>query len=335
VYLGYLPLAHVLELGAETAFLNSGGCIGYGTPRTLIDKGAKPVGDIKAVSPTHMAGVPRVYETIRKGVMEKLESTGGIAKFLFNLAYSAKVEALKSGDASTPIWDWLLFSKFKEQIGGRMKLMLSGGAPLSEETQTFIRGCFDVAIVQGYGLTETTGGVTFQDIDKNNFSTLNAGKTLPCCELKLVSVDELGYKVTDPLPRGEILVKGNNICLGYYKNEKKTKEEIKEGWFSTGDIGRLNEDGSISIIDRKKNLVKLSHGEYVALENLEMIYGTSSFVSPNGICTYGDSFQDHVVAVVIPQKSHVLAFAKDNSISRNYSDILKSEKLKKFNEKRI
>jgi len=114
--------------------------------------------------------------------------------------------------------------------------------------------------------------------------------------------------------------------------KKKTDEDFVDGWFSTGDVGRLNKDGTISIIDRKKNLVKLAHGEYVALENLESIYGTSPFVSPNGICIYADSFEDNIVAVLIPQKTYVETYAKENGFEEeNYGKLLLNPKLKKIN----
>ena len=99
-------------------------------------------------------------------------------------------------------------------------------------------------------------------------------------EIKLVSVPDMKYLVTDPEPRGEIAIKGNNITLGYYKQEQLTKEAYGEdGYFYTGDVGCLHKDGTFSIIDRKKNLVKLAHGEYIALEKLEAVYGSSPFVS--------------------------------------------------------
>jgi long-chain acyl-CoA synthetase len=328
VYLGYLPLAHVLELAAESCFYFCGGAIGYGSPRTLTDRTAKPIGDIKAVRPTHMAGVPRVWETIRKGALEKIAGSGAIKKFLFETAYDQKVEAIKHG-GDTPIWNKLVFSALREQLGGRMARVISGGAPLNAETQTFMRVCFDVSIIQGYGLTETTGGLSLQDIAIENFATGNVGYIAPSAEVKLISAEELNYLVTDDPPRGEVCVRGKNVCMGYYKNPKATKEAFDEdGWFKTGDIGRFNRDGTLSIIDRRKNLVKLSGGEYVALEHLEMVYGVSKFISPNGICLYADSTKDNMVACIVPQKSYVMGWASENGISGDYDTVLKSEKLK-------
>jgi len=273
-----------------------------------------------------MAGVPRVWETIRKGALEKVHASGFIKQYLFEMAFAAKKEAVKNGH-DTEWWNYLVFSAFKEQLGGRMKAMISGGAPLTPESQEFVRCCFSAPIIQGYGLTETTGGACIQDLSK--YATGVVGPPIPSCEIKLVDVPDMKYLVSDKEPRGEILIRGNNVTLGYYKNKKKTEEDFdKDGWFHTGDVGRVNKDGTLSIIDRKKNLVKLSHGEYVALENLESIFGTSPFVSPNGICIYGDSNEDNVVAVVIPQKTYILTWAGENNMGDNYGEILKNPKLK-------
>jgi long-chain acyl-CoA synthetase len=289
VYIGYLPLAHVLELAAENTILQAGGSIGYGNPRTLTDKGAKPCGDIKAVRPTHMAGVPRVWDTIKKGVLEKVEASGGLKSYLFHTAFATRLEAVRSGQ-DTPIWNWLVFSKLHDEMGGRMKAMISGGAPLNKDTQEFIRVCFG-KISQGYGLTETCGGLTVQDLDK--FSTGNVGHPLPSCEVMLESVPEMKYDATPDeksgkRPEGEICIRGNNVTAGYYKNQEKTDEEWRDGWFHTGDVGRFNKDGTISVIDRKKNLIKLSQGEYVALESLEMY--SSFFINFLGVMELLHSF---------------------------------------------
>lgn len=131
--------------------------------------------------------------------------------------------------------------------------------------------------------------------------------------------------------------------------KKKTREEYKDGWFHTGDIGRWNKDGTLSIIDRKKNLVKLAHGEYVAVNNLEMLFGDSQWVAPNGICVYGDSFKNNVVAIVCPNIPFLKRFSKENDLPekddvqklckskkvmegvlKSFSDIAKSHKLKKW-----
>jgi long-chain acyl-CoA synthetase len=105
---------------------------------------------------------------------------------------------------------------------------------------------------------------------------------------------------------------------------------LKDGWFSTGDVGQINADGTISIIDRKKNMIKLSHGEYIALEKLESVYGNSSFVAPNSVWVYGDQFASFVVAVVVPQQSYTEQWAKQNGIKyANFAELCSNPKLRK------
>jgi len=341
-YLGYLPLAHILELSAENLALFGGTKIGYGTPRTLTDKSCKPVGDISAVAPTVMAGVPRVYDTIKKGAMELFATGSGVKSKIFETAYNSRLTRIKD-KVDSVFWqflgDQLVFDKFKMGLGGKMRVLISGGAPLSKETQEFMRVCFGCSVVQGYGLTETCGGGTSQDINIKSFSTLNVGFPVPCAEVKLVDVEEMGYSSKNNPPTGEVLIRGAHITKGYFKNPEKTLEEYRDGWFYTVDIGRWNKDGTLSIIDRKKNLVKLAHGEYVAVNNLEMLYGDSQWVSPNGICVYGDSFKDNVVAIVCPNIPFLKRFANENGISDAddvaklcNNDKIKKEVIKSFDE---
>lgn len=172
-----------------------------------------------------------------------------------------------------------------------------------------------------FALLILVGAATALQNGYHEFTTRRVGAPTPCNEVKLVSVDEMSYHVTDkPNPRGEIWVRGTNISQGYYNQPEKTKEEfLPDGWFKTGDVGEIYADGSVAVIDRKKNLVKLDHGEYVALERLESIYMASSFVSPNGIMVYGDSDHSDVVAIVIPQATFLIDWAKQNNIPHSNS----------------
>jgi len=112
------------------------------------------------------------------------------------------------------------------------------------------------------------------------------------------------------------------------KIKKKTEESFdKDGWFHTGDVGQWNSDGSLSIIDRKKNLVKMAHGEYVALENLESVFGNSPFVSPNGLMMYGDSYKNNIVAIMLPHQQYLLQWASENNITGSVNELVNNEKV--------
>ena len=185
-----------------------------------------------------------------------------------------------------------------------MRVILSGGAPLSPESHEFIRTCMGCPILQGYGLTETTACATVMTLDEN--STGCVGPPVHGVSIRLENWEEGNYRVTDkPRPRGEIIIGGENITAGYYKQPEKTAEEYftdsnGRRWFRSGDIGQMEEDGTLRIIDRKKDLVKLQFGEYVSLGKVESVLKTCPLVE--NICIYGDSARSYVVAIVCPDR---------------------------------
>ncbi|KAI4389770.1 hypothetical protein MLD38_001958 [Melastoma candidum] len=309
-YLAYLPLAHILELAAENFIAAVGASIGYGSPLTLTDtsnkikKGTR--GDAVELSPTILTAVPAILDRVRDGVRKKVDSKGGLSKVLFNVAYSRRLSAMSGNwfGARGPermLWNLLVFRKVKAILGGRVRFILSGGAPLSAETQRFINICLGSPIGQGYGLTETCAGGTFCDFDDTSVGRV--GPPLPCSFVKLVDWPEGGYLICDsPMPRGEIVIGGPNVTLGYFKNQVKTREVYKDDergmrWFYTGDIGQFHADGCLEIIDRKKDIVKLQHGEYVSLAKVETALVASPYVDT--IMVYADPFHSYCVALVV------------------------------------
>lgn len=156
VYLAYLPLAHVLEFTVEHTCLYYGFQLGFGSPRTLTDSSVRNCkGDIRELRPTFMAGVPAVWETIRKGVQSKLSSASDTQKYLFEKAYKLKRRLMVAG-LPYHFMDKAIFAKIQDVAGGRLKLALSGGAPMAAETQEFLNVTL-CAMVQGYGMTESCG----------------------------------------------------------------------------------------------------------------------------------------------------------------------------------
>merc|ERR1712038_1629166 len=194
----------------------------------------------------------------------------------------------------------------------------------------------------GYGLTETNAGLTLQD--GSDLRAGIAGVPIPSVEVKLRSVPDIcdkggiPYLNTDTrdvagnkvFGRGEIRVKGTNVSLGYYRMPEKTKEVfLEDGFFCTGDIGQFLDDGSIRIVDRVKNLVKLKGGEYVAIENMEMVYGNSSFVDAvaGGICCYGDGDMDRPIALLQLSEPNTMAWAKENNVSGDFATVKETKEL--------
>mmetsp|Transcript_9320 Transcript_9320/g.13237 ORF Transcript_9320/g.13237 Transcript_9320/m.13237 type:complete len:721 (+) Transcript_9320:124-2286(+) len=343
VYLGYLPLAHILELMAEFCMISFGCAICYADPKTLTVKGSYPLGALEQYSPTLMAGVPKIWDVIKKGVEAKVNASPTIAKFLVNTAFQARMFAINCG-WDTPLFKALVFKKFSKVVGGRLRLALSGGGPLNSDVQVFIRTCFGCPIVQGYGLTETCAGLTVQDTSDLRCGI--AGQPIQSVEVKLLSCPEIrdkggaAYLSTDTRDvdgnkvhgRGEVLVKGTSISLGYYRMPDKTKEVFRDdGFFHTGDIGQFMDDGSIRIVDRVKNLVKLKGGEYIALEKMEMTFGNSLFVDAiaGGICCYGDGDMDRPIALMQLNEPHAMKWAEKNNISGDISVVKESKELEK------
>ncbi|XP_019162362.1 PREDICTED: long chain acyl-CoA synthetase 8-like [Ipomoea nil] len=322
VYLAYLPLAHVYELAAETVILAAGGSIGYGSALTITDtsnnikKGTR--GDASVLKPTLMAAVPAVLDRVREGVMREVEEKGGNVEALFNIAYKRRLEALEGSwfgiwRLETRLWDKIIFKKIQTILGGKIRFMLSGGAPLSEDTQRFINICIGAPICQGYGLTETFAGATFSEWDDNFVG--HAGPPLPCAYIKLVSWEEGGYRITDkPMPRGEVVVGGCSVAAGYFNNDAETNDayQVDERgmrWFYTGDVGRFHRNGCLEIIDRKKDIVKLQHGEYISLGKVEAALLSSDYVDT--IMAYADPFHNYCIALIVPSREALLNWAEE------------------------
>ncbi|CAJ2674459.1 long chain acyl-CoA synthetase 9, chloroplastic-like isoform X2 [Trifolium pratense] len=337
VYLAYLPLAHILELAAENLMAAVGIAIGYGSPLTLTDTSSKikkgTKGDATVLMPTLLAAVPAILDRVRDGVFKKVNAAGGLSKKLFYLAYERRLQAINGSwfgawGLEKALWNFLVFSKVRAILGGRIRFILSGGAPLSGDTQQFINICLGAPIGQGYGLTETCAGGTFSDFDDTSVGRV--GPPLPCSFVKLIDWSEGGYLTNDsPMPRGEIVIGGPNVTLGYFKNEEKTNESYKVDekgmrWFYTGDIGRFHTDGCLEIIDRKKDIVKLQHGEYVSLGKVEAALIVSPYV--DNIMLHADPFHSYCVALVVTSQSTLEEWASKQEIPySSFSELCSKE----------
>ncbi|KAA0151890.1 hypothetical protein FNF29_04296 [Cafeteria roenbergensis] len=317
-YMAYLPLSHILELAAELCCLCRGASVGYGSvfsltaaspmvPQPSDDGYASKVapvggvvhGDAFALKPTILAAVPAVVTRIQKGVLGKVNRGGGVKKWLVNYAIKEGTR-LHAERKSAPLLEGLVLDKIRtEVLGGRVRMMASGGGPLTRDAQLWMSVVMRCPLRQGYGLTETCGGGTLQWADDHQLA--NVGPPILSNDIKLVDWEEGGYSSTSTPPRGEICICGGNVTKGYYEEPEKTAESFVEEdgriWFHTGDVGLMEADGTLRIIDRKKDLVKLSGGEYISLGKMEAIYTTVTCVQ-NALC-YGDSTRDFSVACVI------------------------------------
>ncbi|KAK4530292.1 hypothetical protein CCYA_CCYA04G1149 [Cyanidiococcus yangmingshanensis] len=321
--LSYLPLAHIFAQAAETLWLVCGASIAYygGDIKHLVD-------DIIEVKPTVFVGVPRVFARFYERVMSTVAEQGLVARTLFRLAYAMQSANVRAGTRSR-IWDRLIFEKLRKRLFPRVRFFFSGAAPLPEHLNIFMRTVFGAPTLQGYGMTETTAGAF---VGSPTDPPDCVGGVMACFEFKLVDVPEMKYTHRDkPCPRGELWLKGPALTCGYYKNEQATNEAFprNDGWMATGDIGRLNPDGTLAIIDRKKNIFKLAQGEYVAVEALESEYQKAKGISQ--IWVYGNSLKNSLVAVVVPDRGHLQrqGLLSENEVLSNLRPATR-EKIKQY-----
>ncbi|TDL27290.1 acetyl-CoA synthetase-like protein [Rickenella mellea] len=292
--ISYLPLAHIYERNSELNVIAVGGRIGYftGDPLRLLE-------DAQALKPNFFPSVPRVLNRVYQMAM-LAGQVPGIKGYLFRKALETKLNRLhETGINTHAFWDKLVFRKVQAVLGGQIKLLTCGSAPISADAMDFLKVAFACDVVEGYGMTENCGTCTrVWPFDPTSSGTVGAPQ--PCNEIKLVDVPSMGYTANDkPNPRGEICVRGGNCFSVYYKDEKNTRETIDpEGWLHTGDVGEVDSVGRFKIIDRIKNIMKLSQGEYVALEKVENAYGGAGVLAQ--LYVHGDSLQSYLVGVVVP-----------------------------------
>jgi long-chain acyl-CoA synthetase len=297
--LTYLPQAHIIEFVFENMCLYWGCTMGYGSPRTLSNTSVwNCKGDICEFRPTILVGVPAVWESIKKGITGVVAAKGWLSNCLFWGSLRMKSWLLDHSFPGISLLDSVVFKTVKEAAGGRLRIMMNGGGPISKDTQIFLSLAI-APLINGYGLTETCGMGAINDPlawDPNA-----AGELPASVEIKLVDVPESGYSTKHDPPQGEILIRGPSVATGYYKNDLETKEAFTtDQWFRTGDIGEWDRNGHLRIIDRKKNLVKSLNGEYIALEKLESIYRSAAVVQ--NVCVYAAPNQRQPIAIVVPNR---------------------------------
>lgn len=310
IFLSFLPLSHVFErmVGHFTG-LTAGGCVYYAES---IDTVAENMGEVK---PTIMASVPRLYEKMYNKVLDKVSNDPPLRQKIFWWAIGVGKESMQYICKNSRPSGWLgfkfslaeklVFSKIKARVGGRLRFFVSGGAPLSQEIAEFFAAA-NIIILEGYGLTETSPVITNNRLDNVKFGTV--GQPIDGVEVKIAA-------------DGEILCRGENVMLGYFKNEAATKEAIDaDGWFHTGDIGEFDEDGFLSITDRKKNILVTSGGKNIAPAPMENSLIASKYIEQ--VVVLGDR-RNFISALIVPAPEALQEWAENNSIA---DDVMNNEK---------
>ena len=311
-YLSFLPLAHIYAMSVELMMYAQGVRIAFarGPVADLLD-------DIKTMQPTIICVVPRILNRIVESMKKKISELKPILKTLIIKTMESKISLIKQNKPQSLLLDMLLFKDFRAALGGRVRLIVSGGAPIMTDVFEFLAATITPNIVQGYGLTEVAAGLAVQEIPVFNPATVGASAI--CCEIKLRKVEGTEYNPLDEIPKGELLVRGPNVFQGYYKQPELTKEVLSEdGWFATGDVVKITPEGQIQIIDRAKQLVKLCQGEYISLTTLTDYYSMAENIS--FIYVYADSMHDRPIAVVIPKPEKIKEW-----ISKGYNDFKTNE----------
>ena len=286
VELSFLPLSHVFERIVYYAAISSGMAIAYAESLDTLFQ------NMAEVHPTFLVSVPRVLEKIHARMIEKMEHESPLKRELFYTAmdigeFFHKL-MLEEGRVAFPTnvlyqaADRLVFKAMRDSFGGRLRYIISGSAPLTPEVGRFFQVA-GIPVIEGYGLTETSPVLTINPPDRPKFGTV--GRALPGVTLKIAD-------------DGEILAQGPSIMQGYWKKDVETHEVFdEEGWFHTGDIGRFDEDGYLSIVDRKKELLVLSNGKKVAPQPIENRLQLHPIVSQAMLVGEG---RNYVVALIVP-----------------------------------
>ena len=299
-HLSFLPLAHIFERIIISGFMISAARIGF------ISTNVKNlVEDMSILGPTIVCLVPRVMQTIRTKIFDSFNSLNLWQKELAYKAYYTKLENFrKYGIINHVIYDQIIFKKVRNMFGGKVKCLLSASAPMQKELADDFKIFFSVPIIEALGMTELSGA-TFCTNTKD-LTNLTTGGVTGGAKLILRSVPELNYYVDDIIdgiecPAGEICVKGPMVFQGYYKNDEENNKSFdKDGYFHTGDVGRLfpNLGNGLKVVDRVKEIFKLSQGEYIVPAKLESIYYQCPYIKQ--IMVYGNSNMNNIIAIINP-----------------------------------
>lgn len=301
VALSFLPLSHVLERTAGYyLILYNGGTIAYAEGVNEV------VQNLPEVKPDVMVSVPRLYEKMYAGILNKINEGSALKKKIFLWAVEVGKEWFYTNlEKKTPslslklkhrLADKLVYSKLKAIVGGRLKFFVSGGAALAKDINEFFQA-IGLPILEGYGLTETAPVLTVNTFEKMRLGSV--GQPIPGVTIKIAE-------------DGEIMAKGPNVFKGYWNRPDATAEAFRDGWFLTGDVGVLDKDGFLSITDRKKDIIVTSGGKNVAPQNIEGLLVTDNFISQAVV--FGDK-QKYLAALIIPDFQVLTGWAKEQGIA--------------------
>ncbi len=326
-FLSYLPLSHVLERSAGYhAVLMYGGHIAFA------ENVNKVVENIVEVKPTAMISVPRLFEKIYSRIYENTHLLSPLKRQMFHQAIETgrqyiyqkyiKREATGLLGLKYRIYDRLVFRKIRNRFGGNLKFFISGGAPLDKTINEFM-WIIGLPVFEGYGLTETSPAVALNSLYENRFGSV--GKPLGDAEFKLAD-------------DGELLIKGAMVMRGYYRNEKATADAFVDGWFKTGDIAQIDDEGYIYIVDRKKEIIVTAGGKNIAPQPMENRLKLDKYISQAYV--HGDK-KPYLIAILTPNFERLIEFSHekhidylgvDDLVANDLVQQLYADRIAQFNE---
>lgn len=320
--LSFLPLSHGFERTAGLyTILRTGACIAYGGGTVTITK------DLGEIKPTLFCCVPRVLELVYRRLLSERDSAHFPKRQLLQWALRTGKAAGTLRVNQQPLSallniqhrlaDRLVFHKLRTLLGGRIRFLVSGGAPLSVEVARLFYG-LGITVYEGYGLTEAGPVIACNIPSKTRLGTV--GPPLPQVEVKLAA-------------DGEICARGPNVMLGYYHKPEETAQAIdQDGWLHTGDIGKIDAEGFITITDRKKDLIITSNGENVAPQPIEGLLRQDPLIEE--ACVIGDK-RPYLTALLVPNRSLLEALARKYNITDEWTQMLDREEFRTLFRRRV
>ncbi|NXO02880.1 ACSL1 ligase, partial [Rhinopomastus cyanomelas] len=323
VLISFLPLAHMFERIVEVGI-----CL-FGAAQKPASYRLSCV--CVCLHLTVCNPVPRSSNRLRVLIADHFaqqifgQADTSLKRWVLDFASKRKEAELRSGIIrNNSFWDKVVFRKIQASLGGKVKLMVTGAAPVSASVLTFLRTALGCQFYEGYGQTECTAGCSLSL--PGDWTAGHVGAPMPCSIIKLVDVKEMNYLAAKG--EGEVCIKGPHVFRGYLKDPEKTAEALdKDGWLHTGDIGRWLPNGTLKIIDRKKHIFKLAQGEYIAPEKIENVYLTCEALAQ--VFVHGESLQAFLVAVVVPDPETLSKWAKKKGLEGSYAELCKSKDVKK------
>lgn len=315
-----LPWDHAFAhtAGIYTLMKNGASMASVQQGKTLLETLKNVPKNIKEIKPTFLLSVPALAKNFRKNIENGIAAKGKVVEKMFNkaleTAYSYNGNGWNKGKGKKiflkplyAVYDKILFSKIRENFGGRLEFFIGGGALLDVELQYFFYA-LGIPMFQGYGLTEAAPVISANVPKKHKLGS--SGAIVADLQVKICDTDGKELPIGE---KGEIVVKGENVMVGYWKNELATKEVIKDGWLYTGDLGYLDDDGFLYVLGRFKSLLISSDGEKYSPEGIEeALTEHSAFIEQ--VMLYNNQ-SPYTIALIVPNKEAILSWAEENKIS--------------------